>query len=153
MTITDVKLSHLDEIQAIECACFSLPWHREALEKQMCTDNCIFLAAIGDNGAVMGYVGLMFVLDEGYISNIAVSPEFRRRGVADALINALIDRAKKTLSFVTLEVRESNLHAIYLYTKHGFEVVGKRKNYYDKPKESALLMTLFFKREECPPCL
>jgi len=147
MTITDVKPSHLDEIQAIETACFSMPWHRAALEKQMCADNCIFLAAVDDNGAVMGYIGMMFVLDEGYISNIAVSPEFRRCGVADALIRALIVRAKKTLSFITLEVRESNYPAVYLYTKHGFEVVGKRKNFYDKPKENALLMTLFFKKE------
>jgi len=153
MIITDVKPSHLDEIQAIECACFSLPWHRAALEKQISADNCIFLAALDDYGAVMGYVGMMFVLDEGYISNIAVSPEFRRRGVADALIAALAERAKKTLAFVTLEARESNHPAVCLYTKHGFEVVGKRKNYYDKPKENALLMTLFFRREECPECL
>lgn len=150
MTITDVKPSHLDEIQAIECACFSLPWHRSALEKQMGAENCIFLAAIDDDGAVMGYIGMMCVIDEGYISNIAVSPEFRRRGVADALILALIERAKQSSAFITLEVRESNHPAIYLYTKHGFEVVGKRKNYYDKPKEAALLMTLFFKREEIP---
>ena len=145
MTITDVKYSQLDEIHNIECACFSLPWTREQLEKQMIADNCVFLAAIGDNGAVMGYIGMMYVLDEGYISNVAVSPEFRRQGVADALISALIERAEKTLAFVTLEVRESNQPAISLYSKHGFEVVGKRKNYYDKPKENAFLMTLFFK--------
>ena len=63
---------------------------------------------------------------------------------------ALIERVKQSSAFITLEVRESNHSAIYLYTKHGFEVVGKRKNYYDKPKEAALLMTLFFKREEIP---
>ncbi len=57
----------------------------------------------------MGYVGLMYVLDEGYISNVAVSPQYRRRGVADALIAALTERAKSTLAFLTLEVRESNM--------------------------------------------
>ncbi len=152
MIITDVNSSHLDEIQAIENECFSLPWHRAALENQIIASNCIFLAALDNDGAVMGYIGMMLVIDEGYISNIAVSPEFRRRGVADALICALIERAKESLAFLTLEVRESNHPAVYLYTKHGFEVVGKRKNYYDKPKENALLMTLFFKREECSPC-
>ena len=148
MTITDVKPCHLREIAEIENACFSLPWTFEQLEKQMSVDNCIFLAATNDDGALMGYIGLMFVLDEGYISNVAVSPNYRRRGVADALITELIERTKKRLSFLTLEVRESNLAAIELYSKHGFEQVGKRKNYYDKPKEAALLMTLFFKKEE-----
>ncbi|MFB0921525.1 MAG: ribosomal protein S18-alanine N-acetyltransferase, partial [Oscillospiraceae bacterium] len=94
-----------------------------------------------------GYIGLMYVLDEGYISNVAVSPVYRRRGVADALIEALIERTKDTLAFMTLEVRESNHAAKYLYSKHGFETVGKRKNYYDRPKEDALLMTLFFKKQ------
>ncbi len=148
MTITDVKPQHIDEIETIENACFSLPWHRAALEKQMSADNCIFLAALNDSGTVMGYIGLMHVLDEGYISNVAVAPEHRRRGIADSLIEVLIERTKGLLSFMTLEVRESNRAAICLYTKHGFEVVGKRKNYYDKPKENALLMTLFFKKEE-----
>lgn len=152
MTITNVMPSHLDEIQAIENACFSLPWHRSALEKQMSADNCIFLAALDDSGAVMGYIGLMYVLDEGYISNVAVAPEFRRHGVADALIEALVLRARDILAFLTLEVRESNFAAIYLYQKHGFELVGKRKNYYDRPKENALLMTLFFKKEEQTKC-
>jgi len=152
MTITDVNPSHLDEIQVIENACFSLPWTHGQLEKQMSADNCIFLAAADYDGAVMGYIGMMFVLDEGYISNVAVSPDYRRRGIADALISALIERAKETLSFVTLEVRESNNPAINLYAKHGFEVVGNRKSYYDKPKENALLMTLFFKREDSSKC-
>ncbi|NCB74610.1 MAG: ribosomal-protein-alanine N-acetyltransferase [Clostridia bacterium] len=148
MTITDVNKAHLDEIATIENACFSLPWTLEQLEAQMRADNCIFIAAVNDDGALMGYIGLMFVLDEGYISNVAVAPDYRRRGVADALITELIERTKKRLSFLTLEVRESNLAAIRLYSKHGFEQVGKRKNYYDKPKEAALLMTLFFKKEE-----
>ena len=152
MTVSDVGPEHLNEIEAIEQACFSLPWHRSALEKQICADNCIFLAALNDNGAVMGYIGLMYVLDEGYISNVAVAPEYRRRGVGDALISALAERTRERLAFVTLELRESNRAAIYLYTKHGFEVVGKRKNYYDRPKEDALLMTLFFKKEEKTKC-
>ena len=152
MTVTDVRTEHLDGILAIENACFSLPWTRAQLESQMNADNCVFLAALGERNEVMGYVGLMTVLDEGYISNIAVAPEYRRRHVADALIAELIGRNRSSLAFLTLEVRESNIAAIALYAKHGFRVVGKRNNYYEKPKEAALLMTLFFRKEDTPIC-
>ena len=95
---------------------------------------------------MLGYVGMMYVLDEGYISNVAVAPEARRRGVGRALITELLRRAdEKALAFVTLEVRPSNEAAIALYSAFGFEPVGRRKNYYDKPSEDALLMTKFRK--------
>lgn len=143
-----MRPEHLDDIQAIEDDSFSMPWTRRALEYQMNAQNCVFLAALGEQNEVLGYVGLMFVIDEGYISNVAVAPEYRRQGVADKLISALIEREKDALAFMTLEVRESNLPAISLYAKHGFIEVGKRKNYYDRPKENALLMTLFFDGKE-----
>lgn len=144
--IADVSLEHIAEINELEKLCFSLPWSRQALISQLPDDMHMFIAAIGDNGQVLGYVGMMYVLDEGYISNVAVSPEHRRLGIADALINALIDRAnEKDLSFVTLEVRKSNVPAIELYIKNGFSEVGLRKNYYTKPTEDAILMTRFLK--------
>ena len=144
--IADVSLEHIAEINEIEKLCFSLPWSRQALISQLPDDMHMFIAAIGDDGQVLGYVGMMYVLDEGYISNVAVSPEHRRLGIADALINALIDRAnEKDLSFVTLEVRKSNIPAIELYIKNGFSEVGLRKNYYTKPTEDAILMTRFLK--------
>lgn len=144
--IADVSLEHIAEINELEKLCFSMPWSREALISQLPDDMHMFIAAIGDDGQVLGYVGMMYVLDEGYISNVAVSPEHRRLGIADALINALIDRAnEKDLSFVTLEVRKSNVPAIELYIKNGFSEVGLRKNYYTKPTEDAILMTRFLK--------
>ena len=144
--IADVSLEHIAEINELEKLCFSLPWSRQALISQLPDDMHMFIAAIGDDGQVLGYVGMMYVLDEGYISNVAVSPEHRRLGIADALINALIDRAnEKSLSFVTLEVRKSNVPAIELYIKNGFSEVGLRKNYYTKPTEDAILMTRFLK--------
>lgn len=144
--IADVSLEHIAEINELEKLCFSLPWSRQALISQLPDDMHMFIAAIGDDGQVLGYVGMMYVLDEGYISNVAVSPEHRRLGIADALINALIDRAnEKELSFVTLEVRKSNVPAIELYIKNGFSEVGLRKNYYTKPTEDAILMTRFLK--------
>ena len=144
--IADVSLEHIAEINELEKLCFSLPWSRQALISQLPDDMHMFIAAIGDDGQVLGYVGMMYGLDEGYISNVAVSPEHRRLGIADALINALIDRANgKDLSFVTLEVRKSNVPAIELYIKNGFSEVGLRKNYYTKPTEDAILMTRFLK--------
>ena len=147
--IADVTLEHIDEIEELEKLCFSLPWSRQALISQLPDDMHMFIAALDDDGRVLGYVGMMYVLDEGYISNVAVSPEHRRLGIADSLINALVEKAnKKELSFVTLEVRESNLAAQMLYEKHGFTEVGRRRNYYVRPTEDAILMTRFLGEEE-----
>ncbi|MDY4487462.1 MAG: ribosomal protein S18-alanine N-acetyltransferase, partial [Candidatus Limivicinus sp.] len=136
----------LEQIEAIEQQCFSCPWTLDQLRSQLSDDRHVFLAAVAENGAVLGYVGMMFVLDEGYISNVAVAPDFRRQGVADSLISALMTRAEElALAFVTLEVRAGNEPAKALYAKHGFVPVGRRKNYYDLPKEDAILMTRFWK--------
>ena len=135
----------LPQIEAIEQACFSVPWTRGQLAAQLDENRHVFLAAVSD-GRVLGYVGMMYVLDEGYIANVAVAPEARRQGVGSALISALLHRADALeLAFVTLEVRASNAPAIALYAGFGFEPVGRRKNYYDKPSEDALLMTKFRK--------
>ena len=95
------------------------------------------------DGRTAGYVGCQTVLDEGYITNVAVSPDFRRQGIARALIAELTAKAgENKLAFVTLEVRESNAPAIALYTGAGFTPVGKRKNFYSNPTENAVLMTI-----------
>lgn len=144
--IVDTQLKHIDAVEEIEKQCFSLPWSRQALISQLPDDMHMFVVAENEQGTAIGYVGMMYVLDEGYISNVAVSPEYRRHGIADALISKLISKAdEKQLSFVTLEVRESNTAAIELYSKNGFSEVGLRKNYYEKPKENAILMTRFLK--------
>lgn len=148
ISVSDTRLCHIDAIEEIEKQCFSVPWTREMLIKQLSDDMHIFLAALNDSGEAVGYVGLMYVLDEGYISNVAVSPEWRRRGIGDMLIEELLRMARaKKLSFVTLEVRESNLTAQALYRKHGFTEVGRRKKYYDRPTEDAILMTRFLSEE------
>ena len=139
--ITNAREEILPQIQKIEQQSFSVPWTETMLRLQLEPDSHIFLTAESE-GDVIGYIGMMFVLDEGYISNVAVHPLWRRRGVADALLSALEERArKKMLSFLTLEVRESNAPAIALYAKHSFRAVGRRKNYYEKPAEDAILMT------------
>ena len=147
--IVDSRPEHLDDILLMEQQCFSVPWTHEQLMAQLSDFMHIFLAAEDENGRAVGYAGLMYVLDEGYISNVAVSPDRRREGIADMLLTELYERAKaKKLSFLTLEVRESNIPAQSLYKKHGYTEVGRRKAYYSRPKEDAVLMTCFMSEEE-----
>lgn len=87
------------------------------------------------------------MLDEGYIANIAVDPKWRRQGLAGELLEVYCRFAQAHLAFLTLEVRASNEAAIALYVKHGFVQAGVRKNYYQDPKEDALIMTREFHRE------
>lgn len=145
LLIRDAAVTDIDRLEELEKECFSLPWTREQLISQLPDDMHVFLIAeLG--GMAVGYVGMMHVVDEGYISNVAVAPEHRRRGIADALIAALITRCEAlSLAFVTLEVRRGNAPAIALYEKHGFVPVGERRDYYELPREDALLMTKFFK--------
>ncbi len=145
ISIVKAKKEHLPALEALENACFTLPWSRKMLESQVFSEKNVFLVAEDSEGLLLGYGGFLWVLDEGYVANIATNPDFRRRGVADALLTALKEKAVElSLSFLTLEVRESNKAAISLYEKHGFFPVGLRKNYYEKPREDALLMTVFF---------
>jgi ribosomal-protein-alanine N-acetyltransferase len=143
--IVNVTEAELKQIEQIEKQCFSSPWTVEQLRSQLHDEHHEFIAAVDDLGAVLGYVGMMYVLDEGCISNVAVAPAFRRNGIADELIRELVDMCKGlSLAFVTLEVRAGNEPAKALYAKHGFVPVGTRKNYYDLPKEDAILMTHYF---------
>ncbi|MBQ7693423.1 MAG: ribosomal protein S18-alanine N-acetyltransferase [Oscillospiraceae bacterium] len=148
-TIRDVQPGEIPQIAALEKACFSVPWTADQLKGQLKDRQHEFIAAVSEGGAVLGYIGMMHVLDEGYISNVAVAPEKRRQGIGDALILALLEIcAALGLSFVTLEVRAGNVPAIALYEKHGFARVGLRKNYYDRPREDALLMTKTFESRQ-----
>lgn len=144
--ICDAEERDIPSIEQIEQQCFSMPWTQAQLKSQLRDSQHEFLAVKSDDGTLMGYIGMMYVLDEGYISNVAVGPEYRRQGIADGLIHELLNRTERLeLAFVTLEVRESNAPAIALYSKHGFEPVGLRKNYYECPRENAILMTKFLK--------
>ena len=96
-------------------------------------------------GRVAGYAGLQVILDEGTVTNIAVRPDCRRQGVAGQLLQVFLDFAQgNRLAFLTLEVRASNYDAIALYGSRGFRSVGRRKNYYERPREDAVIMTREF---------
>ncbi|MCD7735087.1 MAG: ribosomal protein S18-alanine N-acetyltransferase [Clostridiales bacterium] len=137
------------QIAALERQIFSMPWTEEMLNDELdsLTSSCI--VAVTGEREVLGYASLTVVLDEGYINNIAVKEEYRRQGLASDLLGVFLRFAQaQHLSFLTLEVRESNHAARDLYTKFGFQETGRRKNYYDKPTEDALLMTRFLRQEE-----
>ena len=143
--IVPMTADHLGEVAELERICFSVPWSRNMLAEEL--DNLVsgFLVALDDSGKVVGYAGVQVILDEGYITNVAVRPECRRQGIAAKLLQVFLDFAKANkLAFLTLEVRASNYDAIALYGSRGFRSVGRRKNYYEHPREDAIIMTLEF---------
>lgn len=147
MELVKLTEAHIPQMVELEKICFSMPWTADMIRSELNNPSCLYLAAV-DGDTLVGYIGVQTVLDEGYINNVAVRPEYRRRGIAAALISLLAEQARAIgLAFMTLEVRESNAPAIALYEKLGFTTVGRRKNYYEKPREDAILMTIFFTKE------
>ena len=129
----------------LEKLCFADPWSAKSLE--LLTNEGIGVGMIcRKDGIICAYGGMLVAVDEGQITNIATHPDFRRMGYGRAVVEALIKYAKNNrLESVSLEVRESNKAAIALYTDLGFKVEGKRKDFYTKPTESALVMVLRIK--------
>lgn len=138
--IEELKPHHAADCAEIEKACFSEPWSKSEIEK-LCTNSmAVYFVCLVDN-RVVGYGGMYQVLDEGQINNIGVLIEYRRQGIADALIKSLVDYGRSSgLSRLILEVRASNLSAIALYEKNGFENIGIRKDFYSLPREDAIIM-------------
>lgn len=147
--IVSMDASHLTELAELEQACFSVPWSRKMLEEELYNDCSAYLVAEDEEGHAVGYAGLLVVLDEGYITNIVVRPDCRRQRIASQLLNVFFNFSlANDLRFITLEVRPSNTSAVALYQKFGFVEAGRRKNYYEAPKEDALIMTKYFKEAE-----
>ena len=143
--IVPMNADHLEELEKLERLCFSRPWSRKMLAEELENMLSAFLVALDDNDRVVGYAGLQVILDEGYITNVAVRPECRRNGIAGKLLQVFLDFGQANhLAFLTLEVRASNYDAIALYGSRGFRSVGRRKNYYEHPKEDAIIMTREF---------
>lgn len=141
--IVPMTADHLDEVAALERVCFSDPWSRRLLAAELDNDLSALLVALDNEGRVAGYAGLQVILDEGTVTNIAVRPDCRRQGVAGQLLQVFLNFARGNhLAFLTLEVRSSNYDAIALYGSRGFRSVGRRKNYYEHPREDAVIMTL-----------
>lgn len=138
--IENMKAEHINEVENIEKICFAHAWTRADLEAQLTLDTSHFVVATVDE-KVIGYMGLQIFSGEGYVTNVAVLPEYRRQGIAKMLIEK---QMQNEMSFITLEVRESNLPAIKLYESCGFENVGIRPKFYTDPTENAIIMTKYF---------
>jgi ribosomal-protein-alanine N-acetyltransferase len=141
MIIREMEIEDLEQIMPMEKECFSVPWTENGFFTFLIRQDTLFLVA-EEEGEILGYIGILTVLEEGEIANVCVRPSARRRRVGARLLEALLDRMKaKGVTTIHLEVRESNTAAIALYEKYGFIRDGLRRGYYEEPKEDALLMS------------
>ena len=144
MQVSELKAEHIDMVAELEGLSFARPLSKENLG--MLLPGGIghgFVIVDEEKGVAAAYGGIITVLDEGQILNIATHPDYRRRGLGDALLSRMLsDSKEKGIKFITLEVRESNAAARGLYEKKGFYQVGRLKNYYDSPREDALILKL-----------
>lgn len=133
----------IEDVQAVydlSKECFSTPWSLESLTKELVNPVAAYEVAEID-GKIIGYGGLWCVMDEGEITNIAVHPEYRKQGIGESVLKALLNEAQtRNLKVIHLEVRSSNVAARRLYEKFGFESISIRKNYYKQPIEDAVIM-------------
>ena len=135
MTVDDIA-----QVAEIERQIFSIPWSEKAFRDSMESDNTIYIVP-KENDNVAGYAGMYLSFEEGNITNVAVNPLSRRKGIGEKIVRDILNRAyEKGVRDVFLEVRETNSVAIALYEKIGFKEEGIRKNFYDKPRENALIM-------------
>ena len=140
MMIVTMNPSHVAQVAALEKLCFSDPWSENSVASELNNKLAYWLVAV-DGDTVAGYVGSQTVMGETDMMNIAVHPDHRRNGIAESLVNSLVEGLKGLESHcLTLEVRASNAPAIGLYEKLGFTQVGLRKNYYRNPREDALIL-------------
>lgn len=142
-----MRESHLDAVAALETVCFTAPWTREGLAEELQNPQAHFLVAEAD-GETAGYIGVQEICGEGYVTNVAVLPKYRRQGIGAQLVRAAIHGAEERgCDFLSLEVRVGNEAAVRLYEKLGFRVQGKRRNFYRDPTEDAFIYTILFKEE------
>lgn len=140
MRIVKMQPEHVAFVAEMERQCFSDPWSEKSVASELNNPLSLWLIAEVD-GVVAGYVGSQTVLDSADMMNLAVSQSFRRQGIGERLVNCLTEELKeKGVKTLLLEVRISNEPARELYQKLGFEVVGKRPRYYEKPREDALIL-------------
>ena len=140
MRFLEMKAVHVPQVAALEKLCFADPWSENSVASELNNDLALWLVAMNDD-TVVGYIGSQTVAGETDVMNIAVHPDWRRRGIAQSLIECLVVELKNRGSeALMLEVRASNAPAIALYEKLEFRQVGRRPNYYRNPQEDALIL-------------
>ena len=140
MIFTEMKAEHVPQVAALEKLCFADPWSEMSIASELRSIWSYWVVAVADE-QVVGYIGSQSSCDETDVMNVAVHPDWRRRGIAESLMECLIRELKNRGSHaLMLEVRVSNEAANALYEKLGFRQVGLLKNYYRIPKEDALIL-------------
>lgn len=146
MTVQRMSKEDLEQVCELEKTIFSMPWSYQSFMDSLEKKENIYLVAVEDK-EVIGYCGVWVIEKEGQINNIAVKRECRNQGVGNHILQALLEEGKKQeIEQFTLEVRKSNKHAIALYEKNGFSSLGIRPNFYEKPQEDAIIMTVITAR-------
>lgn len=142
LRLVPLEHRHIEQMAKLEQECFSTPWSRELLEAELYNPLAVYLVAESPHGEVIGYAGIIVILSDAELVNIAVTKEWREKGIAYRILSELLDYCRENeVEQVHLEVRRSNQPAIALYDKAGFKVSGLRAGYYESPKEDAVLMT------------
>lgn len=143
MLIRTMTPKDVTSVAAIEAQCFSQPWSEKSLLDSLAREDTIFLVCEEEcNSQIAGYMGMYVSFEEGSITNVAVSPEYRKKGCAKLLVAELKRSAKEVnIENIFLEVRVSNEPAISLYKKMGFEELGVRRKFYEHPTEDAIIMS------------
>ncbi len=140
MKIRYIEEKDVEQVSELEKKCFSVPWSYNSILKEVTNENSIFCVAESE-GNIVGYGGMLIIIDEGDITNVAVDENYRRSGIGKNIMEFLIEEGiKKQLNSFTLEVRVGNIHAIRLYEKLGFVNEGIRRHFYEKPIEDAVIM-------------
>ena len=141
LIIRQAEEKDIKPMAEMDILCFSVPWSEDSFTSEIKVNRIAFYIVAEVDNRLAGYAGLWRIVDEGHITNVAVHPDFRRKGIGEALVSVLLEHTvKQGIVSHTLEVRVSNFSAIALYTKLGFEPAGLRKNYYDDNGEDAIIM-------------
>lgn len=141
MILREMSVDDLDQVMEIEQDLFHVPWSREGYFTFLTRKDTMFLV-VEEKGQILGYCGLLMVLDEGDVTNVAVRRDRQKEGIGNFLMESMIRLAEELgVKMIHLEVRVSNETAIRLYERLGFTKDGIRKKYYEKPVEDAILMT------------
>lgn len=140
--IRAMQKEDIDGVIAIESLAYGEHhWSKDSFLSELSNDLAKYFCAVNEENKLVGYLGSWHILEEAHLTNLAVSPDFRRKSVAEALIKTLVDECYKNgVKYITLEVRVGNKGAIALYEKYGFKSFGIRKGYYQDNNEDALIM-------------
>lgn len=148
LTLRRAAARDIEALVQIEHACFATPWDRASFEYELTVNQFAYYLVIERNQSIIGYAGAGFIFDEGHITNVGILPEYRGQGLGLQLMKQLMKQAQtQQVSYLTLEVRKSNVIAQGLYQKLNFRPVALRKKYYSDNQEDALIMRVDFNNE------